>query len=35
MASAEKQEQALTQIVDSVKELNTSAESLAKMASKL
>lgn len=35
MTSAEKQEQAITQIVHSVKELNKSAEILAEMASKL
>lgn len=35
VTSAEKQEQALTQIVHSVKELNKSAEILAEMASKL
>ena len=35
MTSAQKQEQALTQIVHSVKELNKSAEILAEMASKL
>ncbi|MEG1255351.1 methyl-accepting chemotaxis protein [Clostridium sp.] len=35
MISAEKQEKALTEIVHSVKELNRSAEILAKMASKL
>jgi len=35
MTSAEKQEQALNQIVSSVKELNKSAEILAEMASKL
>ncbi|MGH4124093.1 MAG: methyl-accepting chemotaxis protein [Clostridium sp.] len=35
MTSAEKQEEAITQIVNSVKELNNSAEILAKMASKL
>ena len=35
MMSSEKQEQSLTQIVDSVKELNKSAEILAELASKL
>ncbi|MBW9156718.1 hypothetical protein KTC93_18855 [Clostridium tagluense] len=35
MTSAEKQEQELTQIIHSVKELNKSAEILAEMASKL
>lgn len=35
MVSSEKQEQALTQIIHSVKELNKSAEILAEMASKL
>ncbi|GCD11195.1 methyl-accepting chemotaxis protein [Clostridium tagluense] len=35
MTSAEKQEQELTQIIHSVKELNKSAETLAEMASKL
>jgi len=35
MSSAEKQEQAITEIVHSVKELNKSAEILAEMASKL
>lgn len=35
MTSAEKQEQAITEIVNSVKELNKSAEILAKLASKL
>jgi len=35
MTSSEKQEQSLTQIIDSVKELNKSAEILAELASKL
>ncbi len=35
MVSSEKQEQALTEIIHSVKELNKSAEILAEMASKL